>query len=360
MRKVWQLLPTLSYGDAVGNDCLAIASLLSEHGVKNEIGAENIHPKVKKYAIPFEKAQEQIESSDLIIYHLSVGTPISAYVRDLKNPKIVIYHNITPSEFFKPYSSIHVEATKKGREELAFLADHVDVAIADSAYNAMELAELGYPEPKVIPILLPFDDYKQEPDKQTIEKLSDGKTNILFVGRIAPNKCQEDIISVFAEYVDRFDQDARLILAGSPVGMEIYEKRLRAFADQLGLGEKVLFTGHTSFAEILAFYKTAKAFVIMSEHEGFCVPVVEAYLFDVPVMACDYGAIGETMGGAGVLVSEKDPARAAAILNEMVTDTAWREEQKHLMARALERFDTETVKKMIWEQVEPMLKEDQA
>lgn len=359
MRKVWQLLPTLSYGDAVGNDCLAVAALLTDKGVENQIGAENIHPKLKKDAVSFEKAKDQIRDNDLIIYHLSVGTPISAYVRDLPNPKIVIYHNITPSTFFQGYSSIHVDATRKGREEMAFLADKVDLAIADSTYNAKELEELGYPSPKVIPILLPFDDYTQEPDKATMEKLADGRTNILFVGRIAPNKCQEDIIAVFSEYVKNYDSKARLILAGSPVGMEIYEKRLKEYVQTLDLQEQVAFTGHTSFSEILAFYKSAHAFVIMSEHEGFCVPVVEAYLFGVPVMACDFGAIGETMGNAGVLLSRKEPARAAAVLNEMVHDTAWREEQKQQMTRELERFATDKVRGQMWDAISPFLQEMQ-
>ena len=358
MRKVWQILPTFYFGDAIGNDCLAISRFLTDEGIENGIAAKVIHPKMEKYAVTFEEAKEKIQDDDLILYHLSVGDEMNDWFAALSNKKGVIYHNITPYRFFKTYSVAHIAVTQLGRRQMTKMAGSVDFAIADSAYNAAELTKLGFPTPSVVPILMPFDDYKQEPDAETVRKMSDGKKNILFVGRVAPNKCQEDIIAVFSELKKHYGVNARLILAGSYGGMEEYKERLDKYVKQLSLSDDVIFTGHISFAEILAFYKTAHAFVIMSEHEGFCVPVVEAYLFGVPVLACDYGAIGETMGGAGVLLSsQKDPAKAASVLLEMLNDEKWRAEQKEKMKEALTRFDTKVVEDRLREVLLPWVKD---
>lgn len=354
MRKVWQFLPTFYFGDAIGNDCLAISRFLTSKGIENAIGAKVIHPKMEEYASAFEEARKQIKDEDLIIYHLSVGDEMNDWFSALPNKKAVIYHNITPYKFFKTYSAVHIAVTQQGRWQMKKMADSVDLAIADSEYNAGELKKLGFPEAKVVPILMPFDDYRQEPDEETVKAMSDGKKNILFVGRVAPNKCQEDIIAVFAEFKKKYNMDARLVLAGSFGGMEQYKARLDKYVETLGLTDDVLFTGHISFSQILAYYKTADAFLIMSEHEGFCVPVVEAFLFGVPVLACDYGAIGETMGDAGVLLSsQKEPAKAASVLYEMLSDETWRSEEKERMKQALTRFETKAVEEKLWEALLP-------
>jgi len=355
MKRVWQFLPTISNGDAVSNECLAISALLSEKGIENRIAARYDHLRRTSDVRKFEKARKEIEDDDLILYHLSVGEEMNDWFSALPNRKVLIYHNITPSRFFRKYSTDMCRAAEEGREQLARMASAVDAAITVSSYNASELMELGFPKPSVIPILIPFGDYDRDPDPKRMQELSDGKTNILFVGRVAPNKCQEDILSVFAEYRKNYDPQARLILAGSYTGMELYFEKIKKYVEKLGLGENVILTGHTSFPEILAFYRSAHAFVIMSEHEGFCVPVVEAFYFGVPVMACDYGAIGETMGNAGVLLDHKDPSRAAAVLNEMVHNEEWRKEEKLRMKEELARFDEQHVKDRIWEVLCPLL-----
>ncbi len=360
MRKVWQFLSTISDGDAVSNECLAIASLLSEKGVTNKIGARYNHLRGTNDVKKFEKAKRELAPEDLVLFHLSVGEEMNDWFSDLPNKKVIIYHNITPASFFRRYNSKLAESAEQGRRQLARMASCVDAAVTVSSFNARELEEMGFPKPSVIPILVPFSDYRTAPDKQRMAELNDGRTNILFVGRLAPNKCQEDIVSVFSEYVKHYDPTARLILAGSSAGTEYYAERVKKYVEALGLSEQVILTGHTSFAEILAFYQSAKAFVIMSEHEGFCVPIVEAFFFGVPVLACDFAAIGETMGNAGVLLSEKDPAKAAAVLAEMVRNEEWREQEKARMKQELGRFDEEKVKERIWEVLSPLLGDKEA
>ena len=359
MKRVWQFLPTISEGDAVSNGCLAISALLSEKGVENRISARYNHLRRSIDVKKFEKARKEIAEDDLILYHLSVGEDMNDWFADLPNKKVVIYHNITPAHFFRKYNSTLSQSSETGRKQLAAMASKVTAAITVSSYNAQELEDMGFPKPSVIPILIPFEDYRQEPDAARMQELSDGKTNILFVGRVAPNKCQEDILALFSEYIKNYDPDARLILAGSSKGMELYFEKIQKYVEKLGLSDHVILPGHTSFAEILAFYRSAHAFVIMSEHEGFCVPVVEAFFFGVPVMACDFGAIGETMGNAGVLLDHKDPARAAAVLNEMVHNEAFREQEKARMQQEMARFDEKKVKERIWEVLLPLLSDEE-
>ena len=185
------------------------------------------------------------------------------------------------------------------------------------------------------PILVPFGDYEQEPDADTVRQYSDGRTNILFVGRIAPNKKQEDIIRAFDCYRKTYDETARLILVGSAGGTERYAERLAKYAEALGSGENVIFPGHISFRQILAFYRTADAFLCMSEHEGFCVPLIEAMKFGVPVIARDMCAVPETLGGAGILLDDGQPEKAAAALRRVMKDDALR---ARLQAAAAERI----------------------
>ena len=207
-----------------------------------------------------------------------------------------------------------------------------------------ELLKMGYTCPMDIrPILIKFEDYKQTPDEATIKKYSDGKKNLVFVGRIAPNKKQENVIRAFYCY-KKLNPDSRLILVGSSTGMENYYERLVKYANALGIGDDVIFPGHIKFSEILAYYRLADAFVCMSEHEGFCVPLVEAMFFDTPIIAYDTSAISDTLGGSGVLLDNNDPVFAAAVIDRVLTDEKFRESIIAGQRKRLEDFSYERIK----------------
>ena len=197
----------------------------------------------------------------------------------------------------------------------------------------------------ILPILIPFQDYEKKPDQKIIRTYTqDGYTNILFTGRIAPNKKQEDIIRIFYFYKKRYNCKSRLFLVGSYGGMERYYQRLQDYVDMLHL-EDVYFTGHIRFEEILAYYKIADAFVCMSEHEGFCVPLVEAMYFGVPILAYDSSAVADTLGGSGFLTDTKDPLVNAGVLDRILRDE---DLQKSILAKEKERlrdFENDTVTK---------------
>ena len=183
---------------------------------------------------------------------------------------------------------------------------------------------MGYTCPiDVLPILIPFDDYAKTPSQQVIDRYSDGYTNLIFKGRIAPNKRQEDVIRAFYDYKKFYNPKSRLILVGGHNGMERYYHRLKSYINALEL-EDVVFPGHIKFDEILAYYKIADVFLCQSEHEGFCVPLVEAMYFDVPVVAYDSSAIAGTLGGGGFLLKDKNPVETAGVINRVVTDEALR------------------------------------
>ena len=323
--RIWQILATISYGDAVGNDAFAIYHLLKEKGCDTAIYAEGIQPKLRKTKYIYSIDRLSVLSEDIIIYHLSTGTRLNFLVDKYPCHKILIYHNITPSLFFAPYNLTMYNYTYSGNEGMKYLANKVDYCLADSEFNKKDLIKEGYQCPiDVRPILIPFHDYEKTPSLDIIKQYKDGWVNIIFVGRIAPNKKQEDVIKAFYYYKNYMNPNSRLILVGSYEGMEKYYERLKNYISALNVHD-VIFTGHIKFEEILAYYKIADIFLCMSEHEGFCVPLVEAMYFNVPIIAFRSTAIPDTLSGSGVLVEDKDPVFIGKLIDQIVSDQSLRD-----------------------------------
>ncbi len=343
--KIVQIMPTVSFGDAVSNDAIAISKVISEMGYKTAIYAENIDQRLKCNDIHGYSKLPQLSDDDIVIFNHSTGTDICYDIEKLGGRKMMIYHNITPPRFFDKYSPVSVELTKKGYEGTKYLSDKIEYVMAVSEYNATDLKNMGYSCPMYIrPILIPFEDYAKEPDKDIIARYSDdGYTNIVFVGRIAPNKKQEDIIKAFAYYKKHINPKSRLILVGNSSGMEKYDKALKDYVDALML-EDVIFTGHISFKAILAYYRIADVFLCMSEHEGFCVPLVEAMYFNVPIIAYNSSAIPDTLGGSGILINDKDPVFTAFLIDRLVNDEQLRSEVIEGQNERLKDFSYEKVR----------------
>ena len=318
--KIIQMLPSLAFGDAVSNDALAIREVLSRMGYETRIYAENIQYKLQGQARAYRR-MERTRKSDVVLYHHSIGADMAFDFEKLSCRKVMIYHNITPPEFFDGYDNRSKRLMVYGQATTKCLADKVDYCLADSEYNKQELRAMGYTCPiDVRPILIPFSDYEQEPDAATLRQYRDGVTNILFVGRIAPNKKFEDVIRAFCYYKTQKNPNSRLILVGSCGGMENYQQALEEYAAKLGIRESVVFSGHVSFGQILAFYRAADLFLCMSEHEGFCVPLVEAMFFGVPIVAYASTAIPSTLGGSGALAKEKDPVFVGELMHRILSD----------------------------------------
>lgn len=353
--RIVQLLPTLSFGDAIGNDTVALKKAISDMGYISEIYAENIDKRLPSDTAKNISRLKDLKKDDVLIYHKSTGTDLTFKIQGFQCRKIMIYHNITPPEFFRPYSTAAASLTEYGYKGVEHLRDKVDYCLADSAYNKSELLRMGYTCPiDVLPILIRFEDYKQSPAKGIMSRYGDGKRNLIFVGRIAPNKKQENVIRAFYQY-KRLDPDSRLILVGSYTGMENYYERLVKYAGALGLKDDIVFTGHIKFNEILAYYRLADVFVCMSEHEGFCVPLAEAMLFDVPIIAYDTSAIGDTLGGSGILLDSNDPVFAAGVIRRVLTDELLKKQIIEGQRRRLEDFSYERIRDIFEKQLKDFI-----
>lgn len=318
--RIIQMLSGLYYGDAIGNDALALDKALKEAGFTTEIYAEVIDKRIPKgVAKPLGKWKEPAHE-DVILYHMAIGWEYIRMVTEVGCRKIAIYHNITPPHFYKDYHEGAYSRCYTGLEQVRSLRNTFDYCLAVSEFNKRDLNSYGYKCPiDVLPILIPFEDYKQPPSEDVIRKYDHKGSNILFVGRIVPNKKDEDVIHTFSLYKKYYDSDAKLFLVGNYDENDRYYQRLKGYISTLGI-EDVYLPGHIRFDEILAYYSIADVFLCMSEHEGFCVPLVEAMLFEVPIIAYDAGAISETLGDGGILVGKKDFLEIAALTDRMKKD----------------------------------------
>lgn len=324
MKQAHQFVTALSYGDAIGDYALEMQKILRRNGYQSEIFSEVVHPKMAKHVKPLDEYELYENDDSLMAVHFSIGSELGNYVPHFKGKKMLIYHNVTPHHWFRDINSLLAYQCLIGRKQLEILRDFCPVALADSEYNRQELETLGFRQTGVLPIRLNFSRFDGTPDPFTMKTYDDYRTNVIVVGRIIPNKKLEDCIRVFAYYQKFINPLSRLIFVGLWNGFEAYYHGLRRMVNDYRLQE-VLFTGHTAFEELLAYYRTADVLLTMSEHEGFCVPLLEAFHMQVPVLAWNSCAIPYTAGKGAVLLEEtKDYAAAAEMLNRVSTDQEFR------------------------------------
>jgi L-malate glycosyltransferase len=338
--QVHQMLAALSYGDAIGNEALRIQQILRGEGLDSDIFAESVHPEMAGRARKLWDYRKVSGPDNLLILHFSIGAGVSTFAYHLPDPILLVYHNITPARWFQTFHPHLAGLCYHGRRELRAFVPRVRLALGDSEFNRAELEAVGFHPTGVLPLLLDPDRLAQPPNEVVLEMFDDEKTNFLFVGRVIPNKCFHDLIKVFAFYKKFIDQNSRLLLVGEWVGFEKYHESLVRMVDELQL-EDVVFTGHVDDDDLVAYYEVADLFLCLSEHEGYCVPIVEAFRFGVPVMAADAGAVPETLGGAGILIREKRIDEIALLAHAIVTDeglsTKIVEAQDRVVARMDER-----------------------
>lgn len=229
----------------------------------------------------------------------------------------------------------------------------MELAIANSSYTAQELSTLGYSNLAVVPPVYLDDKCEMPPDKATLERFADGKTNLLFVSRIVPNKKQEDIIKIF-RYYRSINPDSRLLLVGSLGETRDYYRWLLDLVDYLSLPD-VHFTDRVSPEELNAYYRLADVFVSMSEHEGFGVFLVESMYFGLPVVAYKSAAVPEILGDAGVLIKEKDFPIIAEVIHLLVSDPDLRQAILETQRERIKDFAREKVEAQFWESLAPLL-----
>lgn len=354
-RHVHQLLAALSYGDAIGNEALAIQAQLQAMGFESEIYAEHVHPRMAPRAKPLWQYEKVSGPDTVCVYHFSIGSAAGRLAFHAPDRLVAIYHNITPPEFFLGFHSHLAGLTYHGRRELETFAPRVALGLGDSEYNRAELERAGFARTGVLPIVLDWQAYERKPSPVVRKMYGDGRTNFLFVGRVIPNKRLEDLIRVFAVHNRFVDPASRLLLVGDYRGYERYHRRLMEMVTAQGLDGRVVFTGHVDDDDLYAYYSVAHLFLCLSEHEGFCVPLLEAMHFGLPVVAFDRGAVRETLRGGGVLLREKRPEEVAELCLLLLTDDALRQSVLRTQQRALGEARGLDFGALLREQLAPVL-----
>jgi glycosyltransferase involved in cell wall biosynthesis len=322
-------------GDAITHDALAMRAALRRMGFASDILCDPAHlaPEMRGEARDFR--EHACSAQDLVIYHCAIASPLTEWYLSLRARRLLRYHNITPPEHFAGYSERIAAQLTQGRLLLPRLAEVTELALCDSAYNAAELDAVEFRRTEVLPIVMDFTALDAAASESALADLrSDPRPKILFVGRVVPNKRQEDLLRVLAIRLRAGRREARLSLVGSYGGTLRYVQHLLALVRHLNLEESVHFAGLVSHAELLAHYRAADLFLCLSEHEGFCVPLVEAMHHRIPIIAFAAGAVPETLGDAGLLVRHKNLPAIAELVDVALTDRALRET---LRARCAER-----------------------
>ena len=315
-----QWVPAAHRGDAIGDSARRVREMLRAAGHDSELYALTIDEDLRDDVRPFSDGGARL--GHVTIFHFALPSPMTEAFASLNGLRVLQYHNITPAAFFAPYDAQMFRLAALGREELRSLVGRVDLALGDSEFNRQELEDLGFATTGVMPIAVNLERLTHAPRRPALEKvLGDGLINFLFVGRIVPNKRIEDHIRLAEMYKRYIDSYYRFIFVGRYDGLPRYYAMVRALIVQYQmLPERFIFTGGVPDDDLAAYYRWADAYVSLSEHEGFCVPLVEAMATDVPILAYAAGAVPETLGGAGVLFSPKDLEVAAEMLGTLVYD----------------------------------------
>ena len=330
MTRIAILSPSLTTADAVSNDVMGEFDVLSSQGHEVRLFCETHslkHPQLFDVAHlgKFLKSPD-----DILIYHFSRGwSPGLELIRELRCRRVIRYHNITPAEFFVRFSRTDQEICEAGRRELVeLIAAQCDLFLSASAFSMRELIAMGA-EVSRSDIVPPFHHIdrlsKVTADVRTLQKYSDDTANILAVGRVVPHKGLHQLIAMFARYYYDYNRKSRLLIVGKGgEGLSEYSKLLHTAVHKLRLGKAVVFMGGVSDEVLKACYLVANAFATTSEHEGFCVPLVEAMSMKLPITAYASTAIPETLGDAGIAWPDREPLLMAESINLFVKNATVR------------------------------------
>jgi len=331
-----------AFGDAVTNSLLYTQKILQDLGFESNIYVEHVAPELDDKILHF--SQLKSDENNIILIHHSMGHDLDEWLSTLKEKIILVYHNITPAEFF-PKESPFYHYSIKGREQLGFFKERSIGYIGDSKLNVDELIEYGYDKQKteVIPLLIDYDSIVNHTWNYNLFDENSKTFNVLFVGRIAENKGQLELVKMFQIFLEIYKQPSKLFLVGGTSG-DSYEKAIRDYIRINNLEKSVVLTGKVSYEDLYAYYHLADAFVCLSDHEGFGVPLIEAMIFDVPVIAYDSSNIKNTLNGSGVLFKEKNLEYIAGFLSILAKNRRLRREIIYTQRDNLVDFQYKNIK----------------
>jgi L-malate glycosyltransferase len=329
-----QFIVGASPGDAITDYALLLRRWLREDGFHSRIFAESIKPAMTNEIHSYFNYRPAHPGETIILHH-SIGTGMVDYLLSLEVQFVLIYHNVTPPEFLYDIDPVLAAHLDRGRTQLALLQERTVLGIGASPYNEAELQKAGYAATGVLPNILIESQYQFDANPDLIARYQGQGPLLLFVGRLVPNKRQEDLIKLLY-YYRRIEPSARLLLVGSPY-VAAYADCLRELAQELEMEDAVIFTGPVSQRDLVTYYRLADLYVSMSEHEGFGKPLIESMHMGLPVLAYAGTAVPDTIGKSGVLFHEKNHEALAELVDILVKDNALREriiarQQEHARA----------------------------
>jgi glycosyltransferase involved in cell wall biosynthesis len=315
-----QWVPAAHRGDAVGDSARRVRAFARAMGHDADIFALTIDDDLVGDVLPF--SDPAAARGDVTILHFALPSTMTEAFARLPNGRVLLYHNVTPASFFAPYDPLLFRLATLARRELATLAGRVDLALGVSDYNRRELVALGFDRTGVLPLPVDWSRINRPVSLPALESVLDDEfVNFLFVGRIAPNKRIEDHIRLAEHYKRYVDAFYRFIFVGRFDAVPRYYAAIRGLmAEYRLLNDRFIFTGPVSDEELAVYYRRAAVYISLSEHEGFCAPLVEAMAADVPVLAYAAAAVPETLGGAGVQFAPKDLEYAAELAGALAFD----------------------------------------
>lgn len=330
-----QWVPAAHRGDAIGDSARRVRDLLRSMGHQADLFALTIDDDLRGDVRPFSDPASQ--AGDVTIFHFALISPMTRAFAALPGGRVLQYHNVTPAHFFAPYDAEVFRLARLSGDNVRSLVGHVELALGDSEFNRRELEAMGFTATGVFPIAINTARITQASPRPALDALlNDGLHNFLFVGRIAPNKKIEDHIRLAETYKRYVDLHYRFIFVGRTDGMPRYYNMVRALIREFDMPpERFLFTGPVDDDDLAAYYRAADVYLSLSEHEGFCVPLLEAMAADVPVMAYASTAVPDTLGGAGVMFEPKDMEYAAELLGELAYN---RDLRRRVIARQRQRL----------------------
>jgi glycosyltransferase involved in cell wall biosynthesis len=341
-----QWVPAAHKGDAIGDSARRVRALLREMGHASELYAMTIDDELRGDVIPWTDAGAT--RGDLTILHFALVSPMTEAFARLRSGRVLQYHNVTPAHFFAGYDANVFRLAQLGREELKSLVGHTDKALGDSEYNRRELEELGFTNTGVFPIAVDTARITAAPRRPAIEKLleEEGWVNFLYVGRIVPNKKIEDHIKLAEHYKRYVDERYRFIFVGRTDATPSYYSAILELLARFQMPEgRFIFTGPVPDEDLATYYRMADVYTSLSEHEGFCVPLLEAMAADVPVLAYAAAAVPDTLGGAGVQFAPKDLEHAAELLGELAYNDTLRAQVIAGQRRRLADFGDDRIRR---------------
>lgn len=345
--RVDQLIPAYHKGDAIGDTASHMKKFFLSQGFQSDIYCLSRDQALEAESQPFDDFPVP-EAADVTIYHFALPSVITPVFIKLPSRKVIIYHNITPEKFFWEYNAEMARLTRLGREELKSLVSYVEIALADSEFNRKELQELGFARCEVFPLFIDFSKYQKPASQFLYDFFKDGRTNILFVGRIVPNKKIEELIKVVFYYKKYISPLVRLIVVGKTSSLPNYYKSLIQLADEFYLDpQEICFTGHISDEEMFAIYRAADVFLSMSEHEGFGLPFVESMIFDLPIIAYNCTAVPYTLIDSGVLLSNKRIDLVAELVDKVAHEEDLRGKLIKMQKKSLQIYKNRDLQKYL-------------